>query len=69
MIHLGLGDHDQAFEWLTEASKDHSEWFAHLQIDPRLEPLRRTPLRRPVTPAPGSAARVMAGAAAGVAVG
>jgi TolB-like protein/Tfp pilus assembly protein PilF len=43
MIHLGLGDRDQAFVWLKRASEDHSEWFASLRVDVRLDPLRTDP--------------------------
>jgi serine/threonine protein kinase/tetratricopeptide (TPR) repeat protein len=41
LIYLGLGDHDQAYKWLVEASKDHSEWFAYVQVDPRLAMIRK----------------------------
>ena len=40
LIYAGLGDREQAFEWLKKASEDHSEWFASLRVDPRLDSLR-----------------------------
>jgi serine/threonine-protein kinase len=43
LLHLGLGDKDQAFDWLQKAAQDHSEWFAYLKVDPRLEPIRTDP--------------------------
>jgi hypothetical protein len=43
MIHLGLGDKEQAFDWLNKTGDDHSEWFASVKVDPRLDPLRSDP--------------------------
>jgi serine/threonine-protein kinase len=43
LIHLGLNDRDQAFALLEKAAEDHSEWFASLRVDPRLDPIRRDP--------------------------
>src|SRR5205807_2173248 len=43
VLHAGLGNKNQAFNFLEEAAKDHSEWFAYLRVDPRLEPLRADP--------------------------
>jgi eukaryotic-like serine/threonine-protein kinase len=43
MVHLGLGDKEQALRWLQKAAEEHSEWFSYLKVDPRLEPLRTHP--------------------------
>ncbi len=43
MIYVGLGETDRAFEWLERAAEDHSEWFASLKVDPRLDPIRKDP--------------------------
>jgi TolB-like protein/Tfp pilus assembly protein PilF len=38
----GLGEHDQAFEWLQRACAERSVWLGHLhlRVDPRLDCLR-----------------------------
>jgi len=43
IIHVGLGQKDQAFEWLGKAYQERSSWLAYLKADPRLEPLRSDP--------------------------
>jgi tetratricopeptide (TPR) repeat protein len=43
MIHVGLDDKNRAFEWLQKAADDHSEWFTYLNVDPRLESIRKDP--------------------------
>ncbi len=42
-IYIGLGEIDQAFEWLQKASELRSVWLIHLhlKVDPRLDTLRR----------------------------
>ena len=40
VIHAGLGDDDQAFEWLDRAYQEHSSWMAYLKVKPRLDALR-----------------------------
>ena len=40
VIHAGLGDKDQAFEWLDRAYQEHSSWLAYLRVEPRLDTLR-----------------------------
>jgi serine/threonine protein kinase/Tfp pilus assembly protein PilF len=42
-IYVGLGQKDQAFEWLQKASEDRSDWLRYLKVDPRLDPLRLDP--------------------------
>ena len=43
MIHVGLGERDQAFEWLERAYKEHSGWLSYLNVEFRLDPLRSDP--------------------------
>jgi adenylate cyclase len=40
LIHLGLGETDEAFELLERAFDERSSWLIHLNVDPRLAPLR-----------------------------
>ena len=34
LIHLGLGDHNAAVEWLLKAYEEHFIWLAYLNVDP-----------------------------------
>jgi hypothetical protein len=43
LVYAGLGDKDDAFAWLEEAYKTHSEGLTNLKIDPCLDPLRSDP--------------------------
>ena len=43
VIHAGLGDQDQAFEWLNKAFEEHSAFMVYMSSDPRLLPLRLEP--------------------------
>jgi TolB-like protein len=43
LVYAGLGDKDDAFAWLEEAYKSHSEGLTNLNIDPCLDPLRSDP--------------------------
>src|SRR5262249_53053322 len=43
VLHLGLGNTDLALDWFEKAKEDHSEWFAYLNVDPRLGPIRTHP--------------------------
>ena len=40
MIYTGLGDIDQAFNWLEKAVEEHSYLLIYLNVDPILDPLR-----------------------------
>jgi len=42
-IHAGLGDVDEAFEWLNRAIDENSPWVFHLKVDPFVDPLRSDP--------------------------
>jgi serine/threonine-protein kinase len=40
MVYIGLGDKDQAFEWLNKACEERSDFLVHLKVDPDFDPLR-----------------------------
>jgi serine/threonine protein kinase/tetratricopeptide (TPR) repeat protein len=40
MIYTGLGDIDEAFNWLQKAVEEHSYLLIYLNVDPILDPLR-----------------------------
>ncbi|MHC5024824.1 MAG: TPR end-of-group domain-containing protein, partial [Planctomycetota bacterium] len=42
-IYIALGDHDEAFKWLTEAYEERSACVPWLNTDPRLDPIRDDP--------------------------
>jgi hypothetical protein len=37
---IGLGQKDQAFEWLEKAYDDRSDWMVLLQTEPVFDPIR-----------------------------
>jgi serine/threonine-protein kinase len=44
VIHLALGEKDQALDWLEKAARDHAGTFINLvKVDPYLDPLRGDP--------------------------
>jgi tetratricopeptide (TPR) repeat protein len=43
LVHAGLGEKDQAFEWLDKAYEDTDIGMTYLRIDPALDPLRSDP--------------------------
>ncbi len=43
LMYTGLGDKDQAFEWLEKARKDRSEELTLLKVDPKFDILRADP--------------------------
>lgn len=43
LVYSGLGEKDQAFEWLEKAYKAHSNGMSYLKVDPALDPLRSDP--------------------------
>lgn len=43
LIHIGLGEFDEAFEWLDDARKARDEHMVWLKVDPKLDPLREDP--------------------------
>ena len=40
MIHLGLGDHTEAFAALNQAAAERCHWLGYLRVDPQFDPLR-----------------------------
>ena len=42
-VHVGLGEHDQAFERLEQAFRDRDRGMAWIKVAPRLDPLRTDP--------------------------
>jgi tetratricopeptide (TPR) repeat protein len=40
IIYIGLGEKDQAFEWLEKACEDRSDDVIYLGVDPIFDPLR-----------------------------
>jgi TolB-like protein/DNA-binding winged helix-turn-helix (wHTH) protein/Tfp pilus assembly protein PilF len=42
-VYIGLGQQDQAFEWLEKAYEDRSGWLTWIAIEPKLDPLRSDP--------------------------
>ena len=41
--YLGLGDNQQAFIWLEQAYKEHSNTLQLLKVDPLFDPIRGDP--------------------------
>jgi serine/threonine protein kinase/tetratricopeptide (TPR) repeat protein len=42
-IHIGLGEHDRAMEYLEKSYEEHSHWLLYLHIDPSMDGLRSNP--------------------------
>jgi tetratricopeptide (TPR) repeat protein len=43
VVYVGLGDRDQAFEWLEKAYDERTRPMLSLKVNPRLDPLRSDP--------------------------
>lgn len=43
VVALGLGEQQQALEWLTRAAEEHSDAFVLLAVEPKFDPVRSTP--------------------------
>jgi tetratricopeptide (TPR) repeat protein len=43
LIYTGLGEKDQAFEWLEKAYQTRSSWMTWLKVEPKFDPLRSDP--------------------------
>lgn len=43
VLYAGLGENDQAFEWLEKAFAEHSGWMVYLGVEPRMDVLRNDP--------------------------
>jgi tetratricopeptide (TPR) repeat protein len=42
-IYLGLGDADQAFDWLNKAFEQRNGWLIHIRENPRYDAVRNDP--------------------------
>jgi hypothetical protein len=42
-LYVGLGDMNQAYNWLEKAYQERSGGLVWLRVDPRLDPLRQDP--------------------------
>jgi serine/threonine-protein kinase len=40
VIHAGLGDREEALDWLGKAQREHDVWVTQLRVDPIFDPLR-----------------------------
>jgi TolB-like protein/DNA-binding winged helix-turn-helix (wHTH) protein/Flp pilus assembly protein TadD len=43
LIHIGLGEKDEAFALLEKSFRDRYPWLIHLNVEPRLDPIRSDP--------------------------
>ena len=43
LVHVGLGDRDEAFRWLEKAFDTHDHWLETLKVHPVLEGIRSDP--------------------------
>jgi serine/threonine protein kinase/tetratricopeptide (TPR) repeat protein len=43
VIRIGLGEKDQAFDWLQRAYQDRAAWMIYLKVDPLFDPVRSDP--------------------------
>ncbi len=43
VVSVGLGEKEQALSWLDKAVKERDTYAVHLNVDPRLDPLRDDP--------------------------
>lgn len=43
LVHAGLGETDQAFEWLQRAYDERDQGMTTSKVDPPLDPLRADP--------------------------
>ncbi len=43
LVHVGLGDTEEAFTWLDKAFAERSHWLVWLRLDPRWKTLRNDP--------------------------
>jgi hypothetical protein len=43
LIHVGLGETDEAFEWLEKALADHASMLVEVKSEPKLDNIRSDP--------------------------
>jgi serine/threonine-protein kinase len=41
VIHIALGESDQAFDWMRRAYEDRSAWLVYLKVDPLFDSVRQ----------------------------
>jgi eukaryotic-like serine/threonine-protein kinase len=42
-LHMGLGDHDEALDWMERARAERRGWLAYLRVNPMVDPIRAHP--------------------------
>jgi len=42
-VHIGLGEHERAIEYLQRSYEEHSHWLIYLHLDPGMDELRNHP--------------------------
>jgi hypothetical protein len=42
-IHIGLGEHERAIEYLEKSYEEHCHWLIYLRLDPSMDALRENP--------------------------
>ena len=40
LVHLGLGETDEAFAWLDKACEERAQWATEMKVDPAFDGLR-----------------------------
>jgi hypothetical protein len=43
ILHMGLQENNQAFQWLQKALEERSIWMGYLNVEPQFDPLRSDP--------------------------
>jgi len=43
LVHVALGDRDQAFSWFERSCRERSEWIHLAKVEPLLDPIRADP--------------------------
>ncbi len=43
LVHIGLGEVDEAFRWLEQAYEERFDWLAYLAVEPLFDPVRDDP--------------------------
>jgi TolB-like protein/DNA-binding SARP family transcriptional activator len=47
-IHVGLGEHERAFEWLARAEEERDDWMIYLAVEPVFDAIRHDPRFAPL---------------------
>jgi len=43
IVHVGLHENNQAFQWLQKALEERSVWMGYLKVEPQFDALRSVP--------------------------